>query len=1024
MKQLLTFSIAFCFVAFATLQAQERSISGTVLDATDQFPLPGVNVVIKGTSQGTVTDLDGAFKLEVPDDASILVFSYLGMLPQEIPASSGPILEVLLSSNEQLLDEVVVIGYGVQKRSNISGAVSTIDSEEISENSASRLETALQGRTAGIQVSQNSGSPGSNLNVRIRGIGTLQNADPLYIVDGVPVEGLDYLNPSDVENISVLKDAAAAAIYGTRAANGVILITTKSGEKNEEGTVSYEQYFGMQSPWKKKKLLTARQYAILSNEAHIAAGVSPLPEFANPDALGDGTDWQEAIFEDAPISNHNLSFYGGSEKSSYGMSANYFSQDGIVGGDKSDFKRLTLRLNAETDVKPWLTTGNNLSLTWFKKHILPENNPNNSPLIRALNIDPITPVKRADGSYAYSNYADTDIANPVNAIEQTFDEWTTNRAVGSVYLEARPIAGLSFRTALSIDATYATRNIFYPIFDLSLFPELNDAPGVEQNDVNNLSKEDLTWRNLQWENILTYEFQFTGDHHLSSTLGTTAIEQQYDQLTGSNSNLPANDFAAAYLANTIDPIASQGAGDDANEYALLSYFGRVNYDYKDRYLLSASLRRDGSSRFGRNNRFGTFPAVSLGWIVSREEFWASGIVDFLKLRASWGKNGNDRFPNYRFTSVVLGGQNYTFGEDEIITNGSVTIAASNPDLRWETNIQTDIGVDIDMFAGRLGFTADYYIRKTEGMIYNPPVPAIVGADAPFTNVGEMMNKGLELALNYRNSAKRFKYNVSGNISFVNNEVVALGDNAEPQISGSIFPGGFASRSDIGHPVASFYGYVTDGIFQSQQEINAHAFQAEDTAPGDFRFADLNDDGVIDSEDQTFIGNPSPDYTYGLSGGIEVKGIELSVFLQGSQGNEIFNNSVRHDFFYTNRPQSLMDRWTGPGTSDSEPRVNLNDPNNNYRVSDYFVEDGSYMRIRQVQLSYSIPNQWLKRIGFKKATVYVSAQNLWTFTKYSGLDPEIGSVGWKDGNPDGLELGIDKGFYPQARTYRTGFSLSF
>ncbi len=1006
------------------LVAQGTIVSGTVLDAVADFPLPGVSIVIKGTNKGTITDLDGRFSIECEEKETILTVSYLGMRSQEIPASSGSEIVVRLEEDQQLLEEIVVVGYGTQKRSKISGAVSTINAQEIGDNAASRLETALQGKTAGVQVSQNSGSPGSNLNVRIRGIGTLQNADPLYIIDGNPVDGLDFLNPSDVENISVLKDAAAASIYGTRAANGVVLITTKTGKKGQEGKVHYEQYYGIQSVWKKKKLLSAREYAILSNEAHIAAGKVPLPEFSNPDALGEGTDWQDAIFEDAPISNHNLAFYGGNEKSTYGLSANLFNQEGIVGGDKSDFRRATIRMNAATDIKPWLTIGNNLAFTWLKKHILPENNPISTPLIRALNMDPVTPVRRADGSYAYSQYTDTDIANPVNAIERTFDEWITNRAVGSINLEARPIAGLSLRTSLSVDASYARRDIFYPIFDLSINPELGDAPPNEQSDVNTVSREDLTWRNWQWENILSYEFIPVPDHNLGITIGNTVIEQSYDQLIGSNSNLPSNSVEDAYLANTIDPLASQGAGDDANEYALLSYFGRINYDYQDKYLLTASLRRDGSSRFGANNRFGTFPAFSLGWIVSREDFWSNSLIDFLKLRASWGKNGNDRFPNYSFTSVVLGGQNYTFGEDEDITNGSVTITASNPDLRWETNIQTDVGIDMDLFEGKIGFTADYYIRKTEGMIYNPPVPAIVGADPPFTNIGEMLNKGLELALNYRNKGRNFKYSLEGNISFINSEIVALGDNAEPQISGEIFPGGFASRSDVGNPVASFYGYVTDGIFQNQQEINEHAFQSELTAPGDFRFADLNNDGVIDLADQTFIGDPSPDFIYGITGGLEFGGFDLMLFMQGANGNQIFNNTVRHDFFYTNRPQSWINRWTGEGTSNDEPRVNLDDPNNNYRVSDYFIEDGSYLRIKQIQIGYTIPKRITSIIRCEQFKVYVSAQNLWTWTDYSGLDPEIGVVGWKDGQPNGLELGIDKGFYPQARTFKTGISVTF
>ncbi len=1014
----LTYTLALLLLLSEALSAQV-SVSGRIIGAVDGQPLIGATVAIEGTSGGAIADGDGRFRLTAPSSESVLVFSYTGMLSKKEKIGSRSIIDIVLDENNALINEVVVVGYGSQKRSNISGAVSTITAAEISELPVLRVEQALQGRTAGVQVTQNSGSPGSPLTVRIRGTGTINNSDPLYIVDGIPVDGLDFLNPNDIETMNVLKDAASAAIYGSRGANGVVLITTKGGKKNQDGKVAYDAYFGMQSAWKKVNLLNAREYAILSNEAHIAAGQVPLPELANPEALGRGTDWLDAIFGNAPMSSHQLSFSGGSEKSTYTVSGNYFDQEGIVGGDKAGFRRYTARINGTNTVKKWLTIGTNIGLTNLGRRFLPENNEFTTPLVRALNMDPVTSVRKDDGTFAYSRYADTDIVNPVNAMEQTFDRWKSNRIVGAVFSELTLAPGLRFRSSYSVDATFATRDIFYPKFDLSSDPVLSDAPAGEKNLINSVVKQHNSWRTWQLENVLTWDHNFGDDHHLTLTGGTTALENRYEYSGGANTNLPSNDPDDAFISNTIDPIASQSAYGGADESSLLSVFGRANYEFKQKYLFSAALRADGSSRFGPNNRYGYFPSVSVGWIISEESFWGSKALEFLKIRASWGQNGNDRIGNYGFSTVVLSGQNYTFGPGETITNGSVPLTVANPDLRWETITQTDIGFDATFFNGRLSWTSDFYLKNTSGMLYAAPIPLTVGAAPPVRNIASVKNTGWETDVQYRNRSGAFKYSVGGNLSIVKNEVTGLGEGGEPVFAGRVQSANASvTKTEVGQPIGAYFGYVTDGIFQTRQEVTDHAFQSENTAPGDIRFKDLNGDGVVNTDDQDYIGNPIPDFTYGFTADVEWKGFDLGIFLQGAQGNDLYNATVRYDFTYVNRPVSVLNRWTGPGTSNSEPRVNLSDPNQNARVSDRFVEDGSYLRLKNVQLGYSLPKNLLERIGFEKLRVYVSGQNMFTFTRYTSMDPEIGSYG------GALEAGIDRGFYPQARVLLGGINVVF
>ncbi|MFM2392856.1 MAG: hypothetical protein RLZZ546_838 [Bacteroidota bacterium] len=1007
----------FLLVFTITLHGQ-KIIKGHVFGSADKLPIIGATIQIQGTQIGTITDFDGLFSIEVNSSQDVLIISYIGFEDQQIIAGESINHQVYLQEQVSQIQEIVVTGYGTQKRSNISGSVATIKADELEEKVILRVEQALQGRAAGVQVAQVSGSPGSPLTVRVRGVGTINNSDPLYIVDGVPVDGLDFLNPKDIATMNILKDAASAAIYGARGANGVVLITTKNGKVNQAGVISYEGYYGTQRASKLLDLLNATEYAILQNETYIAAGKIPLPEFINPQALGEGTDWQEAIFQEAPIMSHQLSLSGGGEKSSYSVSGNYFSQDGIVGGPKANFQRATTKFNANNEVKPWLNIGTNIGFTWLERKGLSENNEYNSPIIRALNIDPTTPVYKADGTYAYSDYADTDIANPVNGIEQTHSKWQTNRLVGSVFSEMKLHKNLKLRSTFSADVTFAVQKNFNPSYDLSNIPSISEAPNAEKRIINSVSIGNNTWKNWQIENVLTWQKTINNLHDITLIGGTSSLANRYDGSGGGNTNLPTNDPKDAFISNTIDP-ASQLPYEFATESTLQSFFTKGNYAYNNRYLFSATVRRDGSSKFGKNNRFGIFPSFSAGWNISNEKFWKSKAISNLKLRASWGQNGNDRIGDYTFTTVVLKGQNYVFGPNETITNGSVALTSANPDLKWETSTQTDFGLDAELLEGKINFTADYYIKKTSDMLYAAAIPLTAGTEPSLQNVATALNKGIELAMGHRNSINGFKYNIEGNIAFVNSKVTGLGLNSKPIFSGQIQSANAqAAKTDIGHPIASFFGYVTDGIFQTKEEVEAHAFQAKETAPGDIRFKDLDGNGIINQADRTYIGNPTPEFTYGLNSDFSYKGLELNLFIQGSEGNDIYNNTTRYDFIYVNRPSSVLKRWTGPGTSNTEPKVSLNDANQNARISDRFVEDGSYLRLKALQIGYNFPKSVTNKIKLNNLKVYLTGQNLLTFTNYSGYDPEIGNIGGS------LEIGIDRGFYPQARTFIGGVSFTF
>ncbi len=1016
--------------------AQTTSVTGQVTDSQTEEPLPGVNIRVKGTARGSITDLEGNFRINA-QTGDVLVFSFVGFLSEEVTVGKQTNLQVSLTADLKTLNEVVVVGYGTQRKSEITGAVSSVSSDEIIQTPVTRIEQGLQGRVAGVQVSNASGQPGEQPTIRIRGIGTTGNADPLYIVDGVQVGGIDYLNPNDVESIDVLKDAASAAIYGSRAANGVVLITTKSGKKGQPNQISYNGYYGVQNPWKKMPLLNAREYAIIMNEAAVNGGSAPFFTPGEVATFGEGTDWQNEVFsKNAPITDHQISFSGAGENSTFSSSVGYFSQQGILGGDKSQFDRYSFRLNSTHQVASRLKVGNTLTYSHLDRKSVTGNDEYTGVLASVINIDPLTPVYEADSSairssygpaavrdpetgwyYAKSKWARQEIANPLGRLAITHGDTRVDKVVGSLYGELEILEGLTFRSSLGIDYAYVTTRGYVPAHDLG------GNVITPNSSVNRDSDRYLTW---QWENVLTFDRQL-GDHHIGALAGTSALESNTETFNASRTGLLTTNPEQAYLNLSNDPTSARASG-GASHNALFSVFGRFNYAFKEKYLLTAIVRRDGSSRFGPENRFATFPSLSLGWAFSEEGFLNLPWLYFGKLRASWGQNGNQEIGNYAWTSVINSGSGYSLGDafNPVFMTGGVPERVPNPMVQWETAEQTDIGLDLAFLDNRLTLTTDYYIKRNKGFLLTAPIPGIVGSRSPYVNGGEILNRGWEFDLQYRDRAgDGLQYNAGINFSTNYNEVVSI-DNPEGLILGASYNGRNITRIQEGFPIGYFYGYRTDGIFQTAEEVASYTNEEGDllqpnAVPGDVRFMDLNGDGQIDeTNDRTIIGNPTPDFVYGINLGANWNNFDVSIFLQGAHGHQIFKAFRRLDLPYGNQPALYLDRWTGPYTSNRLPRVTLSDENNNWgNVSDLYVEDGNYMRIKTMQLGYNFTPALLEKAAMQQARIYVSADNLLTFTQYTGFDPEVGAR-----NNSNSDIGIDRGLYPQARTFRLGISVTF
>lgn len=983
---------------------QSFRVSGAVTSDDTGETLPGVNVLVKGTAIGTATDIDGRYSLEVPSQDAVLVFSFIGFQSQEVRVGNRTSLDIVLGQETSALTEVVVIGYGTQERAKVTGAISSISSDEIRALPVPNLASALQGRAAGVNVT-NAGAPGTNPLVRVRGIGTVGNNDPLYVIDGVPAGGLNQINPADIESIEVLKDASAAAIYGSRAANGVILVTTKKGKVGVP-RVSVDSYYGTQTAWRQLDLLDRDQYLAFGRDL-LANGDQPAPQ--RFDNLGEyanvNTDWQGEMFRTAPIQDHNVSVSGGTEAALYNVSFGYFKQEGIMRG--TGFERVSFRTNTDFKINNRIKIGQTLTLAYSDRANEPLTG-GRSQIEHMVKQVPYIPVRDADrlGGFRSPDRVDgSDPENPVlNATLRT-NRQQDFKILGTGYVDVDIYDGLKYKFLVGMDIGIGTFDQYTPMFDAGDF-NFQPFAAISQNRTSFVSP--------LVSNQLSYNKTF-GEHSIEAL---AVLERQTfisTGLTGNGQNFLTNEV------RVLQGVQNQTTSGNKTEYGLISYIGRINYDYDQRYLISASIRRDGGSRFGPANKWGTFPSLSLGWRLSEERFLqpVSAISD-LKLRASYGETGNDRIGDYVYQGTINSNHFYNFAGS--LEGGSTVSALANANLRWETTIMKNIGVDLGLFGDRVNFSAEWFDNRTEGMILGVPIPPSLGYDtAPVANVGTVSNRGVEFTAGYRKYSGAFQFSVDGNIGFISNELTSLGSGNT--IFGPEFQGDAMTFTEEGRPIAYFYGWVADGIFQQGDDTSAQP----DAAPGDIRFRDLNGDGEIGAPDRTYLGHYLPDFTYGINLSANYKNFDLTMFWQGVQGNEIFNLLRFHTEGMTrlfNASTVVLDRWTPESPNTDVPRAVSGDPNRNARASSRWIEDGSYLRLKNLSIGYTVPKPLLdsfSRGSISNLRVYLSSQNLLTFTNYSGYDPEIAA---RDGINNTLGAGIDYGQFPAARTILAGLQLTF
>ncbi len=978
----------------------QGKLTGKVSDKAGN-PLPGVTVMVKGTKMGTITNDIGFFELsDIPANAA-LIFSFIGMKTTEVPVTGKTLLELVMEEEAIGIEEVVAIGYGTQKKRNITGAVSTVSTNEVNRIPVAGIDQALQGQVAGVTVTENYGSPGAGIQVRIRGIGTIGDSDPLYVIDGVPTKDfINSLNTNDIESISVLKDASAAAIYGARAANGVVLITTKKG-KTGVTQVNVDVQYGIQNVSKKLDLLSASDYAAISNEALVNEGRTAV---WNTSGLGKGTDWQDVIFRSAAFQKYDISVTSGNEKTKYLTGIGYYGQDGIV--KFSGFNRYNIRFNLDSRISEKFTIGTNLNLSRISEDLI---DTEINGVVRAAIFQPPTiQVYKADGSYAGPGANEGDAQNPLGMASRSDKTLKQNQLFGNLFAEYLILPELKFKSSFGMNVYSSQAKDFDPTF----------SEGNANRTINSLTQEDVDYFDILWENTISFSKTLNQKHQLEALAGNTLQKAQTDNIYGYREGFTNNEKYLQYLDAGSSNDKSRG---NLKEWALASFFGRLNYGFSDKYLVAANIRMDGSSRFGKSNRWGLFPSASAGWRISKESFFQVPFIDDLKLRASWGQLGNQDIGLYAFSST-LSQTFYTLGKDQSLRVAYAPSSDYNPDVKWETTTQLDFGFDLSAFKYRLLLSADYYDKKTTDMLLILPQPMTSGfGSTGYENLGEVDNKGFEFQASWKDNIGRFRYSLNGNIATFRNKVVSLGEINEPITSGLFFD--MSTRTEVGHSIREFYGYVTDGIFQKQAEIDAHARQTG-AKPGDIRFKNLNTDEVIDSNDRTFIGNPYPDFTYGLNATLGYGNFDLSLFFQGQYGNEIYNATtfwLTNSAYNYNKGKEILDRWTGPGTSNSEPRLSTVDANQNARGSDRYIEDGSYLRLKSLQLGYSLPESFLKKAGISKARIYFSGYNLLTFTNYSGYDPEVGA---SRGSLGDRTIGFDEVTYPRNKSYILGVNLTF
>jgi TonB-linked SusC/RagA family outer membrane protein len=1008
-----------------------QTLTGTVTDETGEA-LIGATVSLKGTAKGTTTNFEGQFSIDLDDPAeAVLIFTFIGYESEEVAVAGRKRIDVQMRLIDESVDEVVVVGYGRAKSKELTGATSRVKGEDIEKMNVARVDQALQGQVSGVSINTNSGSPGGGSSIRIRGLSTFGDNDPLILVDGIVYdsEGLNALNPSDIKSINVLKDATAG-IYGVRAANGVIVIETKNGRLNSKPSFEFSMYYGVQQTARRLNLLTAEEYAVIKNEMFGVAG-QPLP--FNNTALGVGTNWQDSVFQTTPIQNYNFSMNGGTGNTRYSLGFTYFSQDGIVGGDKAHFSRYNGRVNLSTDLSPKLKLNSVLLFSHDYRNSLQENGIG-SVLYNTINAFPTDPIRTPDGNFSYLEEV-SDIINPIAQMANTHNWSWANKFVGKEEIVANLMEGLTFTNRFNYNYAMVDSKAFSPLVwygpgkfaNTAINADL-DAPLVEIADSvfiergASVFEQRATYLDLNFESFLNYEKEIDSLHRIKATLGLSVFHRKGDVLNGVAFGIPNNSLEYADIsANTASGGFLNNTGSYEFMERLLSAFLRAEYSYDSKYLVSGILRRDGSSRFGQNNRYGLFPTISTAWLISEEDFYNVDFMDYFKLRLSYGVSGNDQIPNFAYRALLDGEGVYVF--DDIITQGIALGRAANPDLKWETTQQFNVGLDLSMFSS-LDITANYFIKNTYNLLFQPDVSGVLGSYGPggfppVINAGNVSNQGLELELSYSNTAfEQLFYNASFNFTALRNRVTKVPDGVD-FLPGAAFGvgGNIATRFEEGFPIGYFHGYETDGVFQTQEEI-ANSAQ-EDAQPGDLRFVDQNGDGEInfsDDSDKTMIGSPIPDFVMGFALTLRYKGFDFSTNIYAALGQEIIRNYERNQPF-ANQLDYVVDRWVGPNSSTVNPRLTT-EATRNTVFSDYYVEDGSFMRIRNMQLGYTIPQKWTKKAKVESFRLYIAANNLVTLTNYQGFDPDIGPTAGT------LSAGVDYGFYPQARSFMGGLIIKF
>ncbi|KYP15165.1 TonB-dependent receptor [Flavihumibacter sp. CACIAM 22H1] len=1011
LKRLFAFIVGIALFQGAMAQ---NSITGKVTDQSNGAPLPNVNVTVKGTTRGTTTNDNGIFTITLQPGDATLVFSSTGFTSTELAIDGRSSYDVALAVSSAKLNEVVVVGYGTQSRRDVTGAVASVKGDAIQNLPVSSASQALQGRAAGVNVVRSGGSPGNPGSIRIRGTGTINNADPLIVIDGIPAGDLNSVNPNDIASIEVLKDASASAIYGTRAANGVVIVTTKRGNFEQPMRLNVNAYTGMSNAIKTLDMLDAATLAELKRERFTNDGLTINPVWNDPNNAIQRTNWQDELFKTGTVNNIDVALSGGSAKSSYMLSAGMYDEKGII--TNSFFKRYSMRLNSDHRIGKRLKIGQSIQLTRSNDNSLNTLSAQDGLIWSAIRFMPFIPVKNADGSWGSSKASNEfgDINNPIFTANTIDADNVNTRLLANINAEYEILKGLKFKVNLGVDGNHYTGRNFNII--------ISDQTRTRNN--NSLDRNFSESYSLLGEYFLSYSNIFGGKHKVDAVAGYTAQTFNGDFFSAAKRDFLNEDPNQRFL-----DVGQTLAGIGGNRYydALQSAFGRINYDYDQRYLFTATFRADGSSKFADGNKWGYFPAFSAGWRISNENFFKSSFIDELKLTAGWGQLGNQNVARLQYLALIGGGGRYSFNNNTVV--GSTQTRLPNANIAWETAEMSNIGLNAELFNRRLSVNLNYFDKKTRDMLLAPPTIGTVGTlSIPDQNVGVLQNRGFEMDLSYSNKLGELSYRIGANAAFIKNKVIELFDGNFIGSRAYGRPNEEISRTYEGLPIGIFYGWKTDGLYQTTDDINKDPNISNDPRrssgliePGDVRFVDVNGDGLIDDRDRVNLGSPHPKMVYGFNADFNYKGFDLGLFFLGNAGVKIFNADRMQGIDPTysfNMYEEVKDRWTGPGTSNSIPRMTTRRNNRNYRTSDMFIEKGDFLRLKNLSIGYTLAEKLTSRMGIGKTRFYITGQNVFTFTKYSGLDPELG---YTDGN---RQINVDYAQYPQSRSWIFGLNVTF